>query len=224
MEQVKEVSMKRSIFTLVILAFFLPACLNLDVVTAVPNFAVTPSRPPSISSPTPIILYPTSSITPPVPTIATTIEVSPTFTPFLTPTFTPTFIITNTPAPEPLTIQLLGCDTGFDVTHSMGEVTNAYVTVSNASSLDLTTVCATLTSADEGRIHPDKTVCIASLPSGYEVTLKLTIDTTFQVNTIVEIAVLSNEGSFARAGGLACTDIGAFKPAEETIGVLQPIP
>jgi len=49
----------------------------------------------------------------------------------------------------------------------------------------------------------------------------LTIDTTFQVNTIVEIGVFSNEGIFASAGGLACRDIGAFKP--EVIGVLQPI-
>ena len=52
-------------------------------------------------------------------------------------------------------------------------------------------------------------------------TLKLTIDTTFQVDTIVEISVLSNEGIIASAGGLACRDIGAFKP--EVIGVLQPI-
>jgi hypothetical protein len=55
------------------------------------------------------------------------------------------------------------------------------------------------------------------------VTLKLTIDTTFQVDTIVEIGVLSNEGMMASAGGLACRDIGAFKPAQEVIGVLQPI-
>ena len=55
-------------------------------------------------------------------------------------------------------------------------------------------------------------------------TLKLTIDTTFQVDTIVEVGVLSNEGMMASAGGLACRDIGAFKPKQEVIGVLQPIP
>jgi hypothetical protein len=125
---------------------------------------------------------------------------------------------------EALAIQLLGCDTGLDVTHGMGEVTNAYVTIVNASGPDLTTVCATLSAADEGRLHPDKTVCAPSLPRGYQVTLKLTIDTTFQVNTIVGVAVTSNDGIFTTAGGLACGDIGAFKPAQEVIGVLQPIP
>jgi len=55
------------------------------------------------------------------------------------------------------------------------------------------------------------------------VTLKLTIDTTFQVDTIVEVGVLSNEGTMASAGGLACRDIGAFVPAPEKIGVLEPI-
>ena len=106
----------------------------------------------------------------------------------------------------------------------MGEVTNAYVTLVNASGPDLTTVCATLSSADEGRIHPDKTVCVPSLPRSFQVTLKLTIDTTFQVNTIVQVDVLSNEGIFATAGGLACGDIGAFKPTQKVIGVLQPVP
>jgi len=105
----------------------------------------------------------------------------------------------------------------------MGEVTNAYVILANTSGPDLTTVCATLSAADEGRVHPDKTVCVPSLPRGTQVTLKLTIDTTFQVDTIVEVGVLSNEGTMASAsaGGLACRDIGAFKP--EVIGVLQPI-
>lgn len=106
----------------------------------------------------------------------------------------------------------------------MGEVTNAYVTLVNASGPDLTTVCATLSSVDEGRAHPDKTVCVPSLPRGYQVTLKLTIDTTFRVNTIVQVDVVSNQGMLASAGGLACRDIGAFKPAPETIGVIQPIP
>jgi hypothetical protein len=103
----------------------------------------------------------------------------------------------------------------------MGEVTNAYVTLLNAAGPDLTTVCATLSAADEGRIHPDKTICLQSLPTGYQVSLKLTIDTTFQVNTIVEVAVTSNEGLLASTGGQACRDISSFKP--ETIGVVKPI-
>ena len=209
--------MKRLIATLALLTLLLTACGDMEFVTAAPNpFSITPSRPPAILSPTPIFIYPTTSASlPPPPSLTPSLTLEPgpsaTFTPAPTVTFTP----------EPLSIQLLGCDTGLDLTHGMGEVTNAYVTIVNASGPDLTMVCATLSSADEGRAHPDKTICVQSLPRGYQVTLKLTIDTTFQVNTIVQVDVLSNEGIFASAGGLACRDIGAFKP--EVIGVLQPI-
>jgi hypothetical protein len=209
--------MKRLIVTFALLALLLTACGDMELVTAAPNpFSITPSRPPAILSPTPIFIYPTTSATLPPPPSLTPSQM-PAAEP--SPTFTPSPTATNTP--EPLTIQLLGCDTGLDLTHGMGEVTNAYVTIANASGPDLTTVCATLSSSDEGRVHPDKTVCVPSLPRGYQVTLKLTIDTTFQVNTIVQVDVLSNEGIFASAGGLACRDIGEFKP--EAIGVLQPI-
>ena len=215
--------MKRLPAALALMAFALSACMELDPVTAAPNpLAVTPSRLPNILSPTPILLYPTASATstlPPSITPSLTMEATPT----ATMTFSPSPTSTSTNAPEPLAIQLLGCDTGFDLTHGMGEVTNAYVTLVNASGPDLTTVCATLSAADEGRLHPDKMICVPSLPGGYLVTLKLTIDTTFQVDTIVNIAVASNEGILASAGGLACRDIGAFKPATETIGVLQPV-
>ena len=224
--------MKQLIVALAVSSFLLSACLDMDTVTVAPNpFAVTPSRPPTILTLTPILIHPTisatlsptSSITPSLttgsaPTTTDTFTPSPT----LIGTFTPSLTITKTP--QLMTIQLLGCDTGIDLTHGMGEVTNAYITLINASRLDLTSVCASLSSVDEGRIHPDKMICIPSLPDGYLVTLKLTIDTTFQVNTIVEIAVTSNEGIPVTAGGLACRDIGAFKPAPETINVLQPIP
>ncbi len=222
--------MKRLMLTLAFLSLTLAACSDTEVVTVFPpRNAITPTRPPTILSPTPILIYPTTSATlppPPSPTPSQTLiaGTSPTFTlpPTATETFTPSPTFTN--APEPLGIQLLGCDTGLDVTHGMGEVTNAYVTLVNASGPDLTTVCATLSSADEGRVHSDKTVCVPSLPRGYQVTLKLTIDTTFRVDTIVQVDVLSNEGIFASAGGLACRDIGTFKPAQEVIGVLQPVP
>ena len=223
--------MKRLMLTLAILSLTLAACSDTEVVTVFPpRNAITPTRPPTILSPTPILIYPTTSATlppPPSPTPSLTPAAgpSPTFTlpPTAAETFTPspTLTLTNTNTPVPLAIQLLGCDTGFDLTHGMGEVTNAYVILANASGPDLRTVCATLSSADEGRVHPDKTVCVPSLPRGTQVTLKLTIDTTFQVDTIVEISVLSNEGIIASAGGLACRDIGAFKP--EVIGVFQPI-
>lgn len=221
--------MKKLTLLLVVLVLSLTACGDMGWVTAAPDiYRITPSRPPTILTRTPVITYPTTSATlPPPPSLTPSLtlatDASPTFTVTTTLTETPSASPTFTVTPAPLAIQLLGCDTGLDVTHGMGEVTNAYVTLVNASGPDLTTVCATLSSADEGRIHPDKTVCVPSLPRGYQVTLKLTIDTTFQVNTIVGVAVTSNDGISATAGGLACGDIGAFKPAQEVIGVLQPV-
>ncbi|RJP54647.1 MAG: hypothetical protein C4583_02110 [Anaerolineaceae bacterium] len=220
--------MKRSITALATLAFSLTACLNLKPVTAVPNpLAVTPSRPPTILSPTPVLLYPTASIT---PTLAASAAPSQTSAPEPSATITPTYTATDTftpsltasSLPASLEIQLLGCDTGFDLTHGMGEVTNAYVSLINASGLDLTTVCATLSAADEGRAHPDKTACIPSLPNSTQTTLKLTIDTTFQVDTIVSVNVTTNEGIPASMSNATCGEIGTFKP--ETIGTVQPIP
>jgi hypothetical protein len=229
MEWFEEAYMKRLIVVCAILAFSLSACIDMDLVTAAPNpFSITPSRLPAILSPTPLLVYPTTSETlPPPPSLTPSLTLepgpSPTFTlsPAASETFTPSPTATN--IPTPLAVQLLGCDTGLDVTHGMGEVTNAYVTLVNAAGPDLTTVCATLSSADEGRAHPDKTVCIPSLPRGYQVTLKLTIDTTFQVNTIVDVAVTSNEGMFASASGQACRDIDVLVPAPEDIGVVMPI-
>jgi len=106
----------------------------------------------------------------------------------------------------------------------MGEVTNAYVTLINASGPDLSAVCATLFAPDEGRVHPDKTVCFPSLPGGFQVTLKLTVDTTFQADTHIRIEVISNQGLVAQASGLRCQAIGLFRPAPDPIGVVQPIP
>jgi hypothetical protein len=218
----KERLMKWLAYTLTILAFGLSGCLNTDAVTAAPNpFLITPSRSPYIFTPTPIIVYPTTSQTAP-PTTGTatfTAEAPATFTPTFTETPTPTFTLT----PENLGITLLGCEAGFDVSHGMGEVTNVYVKLTNSSSPDLTAVCATLSAADENRVHPDKTICVDSLPQGYQTILKLTVDTAFQVSTIVEVTVSSSNGLLQRAGGLACTDIGGVRPPEEKLGVVEPI-
>ncbi|MEW5939440.1 MAG: hypothetical protein AB1750_07255 [Chloroflexota bacterium] len=220
--------MKKYIGLIVLLAFSLSACGELGRVSSAPDpFKITPSRPPRIFTATPNIVVPTKSATPsgsasPTPSL----DLPPGSSPTATFTFTPTFTATSTATvslPLP-TITLLGCDTGFDVKHGMGEVTNAYVTVANRFGPNLTNVCATLASADEGRAHPDKTVCAPSLPMGYQVTFKLTIDTTYSVNTVVDVSLTTNEGISTRAGGLACRDIGSFKPADNTLGVIVPIP
>ncbi len=226
--------MKKCIGLFVLLSFLLGACGDLGRVTSAPNpFDITPSRQPIILTPTPNIIYPTTSATLPPPP-----SVTPSFTPSgspsaaLTFSVTPTFTETVTAMPPPTStgtlpppaITLLGCATGFDITHGMGEVTNAYVTIANSTGPDLTNACATLSSANEGRPHPDKTRCVSSLPTGYQVTFKLTIDTSFKVNAIVEVSLSSDQEISANTGRISCKEIGAFRPSDDILGKVLPIP
>lgn len=119
-------------------------------------------------------------------------------------------------------MELLGCNTSIDVTHSMGEVTNAYVTLKNSGNVDLTNIRATLLALDEGREHPDKTVELTSLPVNYQVSIKLTVDSTYREETPIQIEVSADGGLFQRAGEDACRDIGIFAPQPESL--LTPIP
>jgi hypothetical protein len=114
-------------------------------------------------------------------------------------------------------MQLLGCNTSIDVTHSMGEVTNAYVTLKNTGNVDLTNLKATLFALDEGREHPDKTVELTSLPVNYQVSIKLTVDSTYRQETPIQIEVSADGGLFERAGEAACRDIGIFAPQPESL-------
>lgn len=106
----------------------------------------------------------------------------------------------------------------------MGEVTNAYVTISNVGAAELTNVCATLRGLDEGRPHPDKTKCVPSLAPNYQVTLKLTIDTTYKEDTPIQVDIASNDVLLQRAGKDSCTDIGLFPPGIDDLGVVKPMP
>jgi len=104
----------------------------------------------------------------------------------------------------------------------MGEVTNAYVTIKNTGNVELTNLVATLYALDEGRVHPDKVQEITSLPIRYEVTLKLTVDSTFQAETPIQVEVTSDQGVFPREGLDSCKDIGVLAPNPE--GLKTPIP
>ena len=119
-------------------------------------------------------------------------------------------------------MQLLGCNTSIDVTHSMGEVTNAYVTLKNTGNVDLTNVKVTLFARDEGREHPDKTVELTSLPINYQVSIKLTVDSTYREETPIQIEVSADGGLFHRAGEASCRDIGLFAPEPDSL--MTPIP
>jgi hypothetical protein len=130
----------------------------------------------------------------------------------LIPTNTPDSIQTTVPSGPAVSVQILGCNTSIDVTHGLGEVTNAYVVVRNTGGVELTNLHTTLRALDEGREHPDKTVEVTSLLAGYKVTLKLTVDSTYQEETPVQVELTADGGLFQRVGAESCKDIGLFAP------------
>src|SRR5262245_49990434 len=87
-----------------------------------PVWSPIPSRTPGVVTATPIIFT--------VPPSVVTLTLPLTETPSLTPTtFTETPSPTFTPIPvRSVQVDILGCNTSIDITHGMGEVTNAYVT------------------------------------------------------------------------------------------------
>lgn len=220
--------MKRGIPVLVFV-FLLTAC-NGWVVQPLPYNQPTPlqiTNQPAIYSPTPVIIGATNaSATPFVPTATITPTFFPTNTnmPPVTSTDTPTATLTPTSAVSLPNIQviILGCNTSIDITHGMGEVTNAFVTLKNIGNVDLTNVKATLYALDEGRVHPDKTVELTALPVGYQVDVKLTVDSTFKQETPIQVEVTTDQATFPRAGSPACKDIGVLAPRPE--GLKTPVP
>jgi hypothetical protein len=133
-------------------------------------------------------------------------------------TFTPTPLV-NAPA---LRIIILGCNTSIDISHGMGEVTNAYVTLRNNGNVELTNLIATLYALDEGREHPDKIQEIASIPVNYEVTLKMTVDSTYRAESPIQVEVNSDQGLFPREGVGSCRDLGLLVP--QPGGLNTPVP
>jgi hypothetical protein len=104
----------------------------------------------------------------------------------------------------------------------MGEVTNAFVTLENIGNIVLTNLRATLYALDEGREHPDKTREVPSIPVGYEVTIKLTVDSTYKAETPIQVEINSDQGAFPREGSASCLDIGLFAPNPESLNT--PVP
>jgi hypothetical protein len=217
--------MKKTLPLALFLIFSLTACNGWSY--TVPTFpAPPPTITPSIFTPTPIILTITNTTTPAVvsetPTVTATpvipTETSTAFTEAPPPSDTPTL----PPVSPNIIVEVLGCNTSIDLTHGMGEVTNAYVTLKNNTGTDLTNLCTTLNARDEGRVHPDKTVCVPLLEQGRQVTLKLTADSTYRVETPIQVEVKSGETLLSRLGQDSCTDIGLFAPNPGLL--LTPVP
>ena len=210
---------------LIFFAIVLSSC-NGWVVNPLPQPTpfLPPTRTPSINSPTPVVLG--ASATPVIATATTTPTFLPTSTNQVPATLTETPVFTFTPTPlinaPALHIVILGCNTSIDITHGMGEVTNAFVTLRNIGNVELTNLVATLYALDEGREHPDKIQEITSIPVGYEVTLKLTVDSTYQTESPIQVEMNSDQGLFPREGVASCRDIGLFAPSPD--GLNTPVP
>lgn len=106
----------------------------------------------------------------------------------------------------------------------MGEVTNAYVTVKNTGTVDLPDTCALLRAIDEDREHPDKKRCVDMLPAQSQVNLKLTVDSQYKVDTIIQVDITSNETILLRLDQQSCKDISLFGGTPSDVGIVKPIP
>ncbi|MFZ1042440.1 MAG: hypothetical protein WCA79_00540 [Anaerolineales bacterium] len=229
--------MKRLIFICALFALMLSGCSGWTV-EPLPYITSTPfpSSTPIILSPTPIILpLPLTATSEAMPATLTDTPTTPTGTDTqaaaqtmsITPTtalsMTLTSTITSTPSAA-VNAEILGCNTAIDITHGMGEVTNAYITISNIGAVNLMDVCATLTARDEGRPHPDKTKCVASLPAGDQVSEKLTVDSTLGKASSVQVDVTMGSILLQRVAQNACTDFDLIPPRVHNLGTVTPIP
>ncbi len=213
--------MKR-IVPVILLAVLLTSC-NGWVIQPFPGNPPTPFMPltptPSIFTATPVVIGVTNASA--TPNVSTSTNI-PTNTLIPVSSDTPTLTLTSPPSGPSISVEVLGCNTGIDVTHGMGEVTNAFVTLKNSGGVGLTNIKTTLFALDEGREHPDKTIEITTLPVGYDVTLKLTVDSTYRQETPIQIEVSGDNGLFQRVGSASCRDIGLLVPNPN--GLYTPVP
>ena len=217
--------MKTSIFTILLL-LLTPSCNGWVIQPGQfnpPTPFLPPTNTPSIVTATPVVIAasPTSTIQI-LPTATSISFITATSVPTLIPSNTLDTIQTTVPSGPAVAVEILGCNTSIDVIHGLGEVTNAFVVLRNTGGIDLINMTATLRALDEGEEHPDKTVEVSSLLTGYQVTLKMTVDSTYQEETPIQVEVTADGGLFQRVGADACKDIGLFAP--EPGDLTTPVP
>jgi hypothetical protein len=91
-------------------------------------------------------------------------------------------------------VLIRSCATGIDVMKGLGEVTNVYVVIQNVGGGDASNLTITLSASDEDQMHPDKSYQLQHLPAGYEIVVKLTVDTQNNVETEIEVYVVGDPG------------------------------
>ncbi len=218
--------MKRLILVLSLGILCLASCEGWSV-QPLPYFPATPfpSPTPFIFSPTPIILpLPFTATSTTAPTTSTA-SITPTAeTPSLTPASPTGTPQANATSYQVIETDILSCSTGLDILHGMGEVINAMVKIKNTGAQALTNVCATLNALNEGRVHPDKTQCVPSLPAGTQITLKLTVDTTEGKDSPIQVNVTSESVELQRVGKDACGDFASTGSDTEELTPLPIVP
>ena len=179
-----------------------------------PTPFLPPTNTPPIVTPTPVFIGGSPTPSPQIPTATPIMFITATNAPTNIPTETPMIIPTDTSPPSgpSVSVEILGCNTSIDVTHGMGEVTNAFVVLRNTGIVELTNLSITLNALDEGREHPDKTLEVPSLLAEHKVMLKLTVDSTYREETPIQVEVRGDAGLFHRIGAESCRDIGLFAP------------
>ena len=208
----------KKVIPILILSSLISACGGwfLPPIQQQPTPFLPPTQTPSIFTSTPIVVAasPTATVEAFTPTITATATLGNTETPTIT--FT---VQAGAPA---VALQILGCDTSIDISHGMGEVTNAYITLTNNGGVELTNLRVTLFALDEDREHPDKTIELTSLPINNIVTLKLTVDSSYREESAIQVEVITDQGTFPREGSASCRDIGLFAPNPS--GLYTPVP
>lgn len=163
-------------------------------------------------------IVPTNTPTPKRP-LTRTLTATATITPTATASHTAT--ATDTPSLVPvqkLNAMIMTCDTGIDIFNKLGEVTNAYVTVQNVGTGDANDVQVILSAIDEGKPHPDKSYLVQHLPFVYEISLKLTVDTTEGSLTSLTLIVTSAEGLKVTATKSGCPALVPEKDIIQKLG------
>lgn len=216
--------MKKPLFP--ILLMLLTASCNGWVIQPGPFTPPTPFLPPtntpSVTTATPVVIAASPTTTQALPTFTSIPFITATTAPTLLPSDTLVSMPTSLPSGPAVSVEILGCNTSIDVTHGMGEVTNAFAILRNTGGVELTNIDVTLHALDEGREHPDKTVEITSLLVGYQVNLKMTVDSTYQEDTPIQVEVSADAGLFQRVGVESCKDIGLFAPNPSDLNTPMP--
>ena len=176
--------------------------------------SIVTATPASAATATPAVATPTLAVDTPVIVMTDTLPAPP------TDTITPEPTAMN-PVPS-VAVEILGCNTSIDITHGLGEVTNAFVLLKNTGNVELTNLKVTLNALDEGQVHPDKTVELPSLPVAYHVTVKLTVDSTYRADSPIQVEVLADGGLFQRLGEDSCSDPGLADPGMESLNTPFP--